>query len=342
MLATETKRIFKDSAIIFMVLAAIFAGIIFTDRDAYLAPALEIFLLLYASFTGWSLFERERQENADEYMLSLPLSRSRLLLLKFLPRLLAVSFTLLIYLRLHQSWQLPSFLNPFDFSVLYAGFFLLSIAFAISFKNFISAFFTACLLLIGQILLIKLLENYLFPRYDASREIGQAILQASLTVLIFPLFFFFLFQRYDIKPVSYFNKKFFPGLLILTIMITGIIVFTAPQDWSNLYLTSQGLILKNSCQRSEIIINHKRQRFQGCLTVLRESEDGNTIYCLISELEQKEKCINKNLVALDLKTGALKTIFQFPAGWAISERLPRRNRCSSAMERIPFSCRIPF
>jgi len=140
MLATETKRIFKDGMILFVVLAAIFAGIIFTDRDAYLAPALEIFLLLYASFTGWSLFERERQENAGEYMLSLPLSRSRLLLLKFLPRLLSVSLVLLIYLRLHQTWQLPSFLNPFDFSILYAGFFLLSIAFSISFKNFITAF----------------------------------------------------------------------------------------------------------------------------------------------------------------------------------------------------------
>jgi hypothetical protein len=317
MLATETKRIFKDGAVIFIVLAAIVAGILFTDRDAYLAPALEIFLLLYASFTGWSLFERERQENAGEYMLSLPLSRSRLLLLKFLPRLLSVSLMLLIYLRLHQSWHLPSFLNPFDFSVLFAGFFLLSIAFSISFKNFITAFFTTCLLLIGQILLIKLLDNFLFQRYDATREIGLSILQASLTVLIFPLFFFFLFQRYDIKPISYFNKKFFPGLLILTLLIAGIIILTAPRDWNNLYLTPNGLILKNSCQRSEILVDHQRHHFKGCLTVLRETEDGNTLYCLINELKQKEKCINKNLAVIDLKTGALKTIYRFPEGWAI-------------------------
>ncbi len=72
MLAIETKRIVKDAAVIFVVLAAIVAGIIATDQDIYLAPALEIFLLLYASFSGWSLFERERQENAVEYMLSLP------------------------------------------------------------------------------------------------------------------------------------------------------------------------------------------------------------------------------------------------------------------------------
>ncbi|HUU04263.1 MAG TPA: hypothetical protein VMZ49_00160 [Patescibacteria group bacterium] len=311
MLATETKRIFKDGVIIFMVLAAIFAGIVASDQDVYLAPALEIFLLLYASFTGWSMFERERQENAGEYMLSLPLSRSRLLLLKFLPRLLSVSLTFLIYLRLHQSWQLPSFLSPFDFSLLYAGFFLLSIAFSISFKNFISAFFITCLLSIGQILLIKLLDN--------SREIGQIILQANLTVLVFPLFFFFLFQRYDIKPVSTFNKKFFPGLLAATGLIAGFIFYQAPANWKNLTLTPTGLILKNSCVRSEITLERGRKRIPGCLTMLRESEDGNTLYCMTRKLDVNSRCIETSIVALDLKTGDLQTLYRIPPGWTIYE-----------------------
>jgi ABC-type transport system involved in multi-copper enzyme maturation permease subunit len=220
MLATEAKRVGKDSAIIFVVLAALIAGIRFSDQDIYLAPALEIFLLLYAAFTGWSFFERERQENAVEYMLSLPLSRRRLLLLKFLPRLLSVTLVLLIYLRLHQAWQFPSFLSRADFSVLYAGFFLLAIAFSISFKNFVSAFFIVCLLSIGQVLLIKLL--------DSGRDTGQAILQANATTLLFPLFFFVLFQGYDIKPVSHFNKRFYPGLLLLTGLIAGYLFLTAP------------------------------------------------------------------------------------------------------------------
>jgi hypothetical protein len=314
MLATESKRIFKDSAIIFMVLAAISAGILFSNQDVYLAPALEIFLLLYAAFTGWSLFERERQENAGEYILSLPLSRSRLLLLKFLPRLLSVSLILLSYLYLHQSWQLPSFLSPFDFSILYAGFFLLATAFSISFKNFISAFFVCCLLSIGQILLIQLLDN--------GRGLSQIILQANVTVLVFPLFFFFLFRRYDIKPISYFNKKFLPGLLLLTGLITGIIFFSAPADWKNITITAKGLILKNSCQSSEITIAHTRKRFRGCLTALRETEDGNSMYCLLHEAKLKDDCINKSLVALDLKTGVLKTIFQFPEGWAVYPGYP--------------------
>ena len=291
MLATETRRIIKDSAIIFMVLAAIFAGIVISDQDIYLAPALEIFLLLYASFTGWSMFERERQENAGEYMLSLPLSRSRLLLLKFLPRLLSMALILLIYLRLHQSWQLPSFLSPFDFSILYAGFFLLSIAFSISFKNFISAFFTTCLLSIGQVLLIKLLDN--------SREIGQIIQQASLAILVYPLLFFILFQRYDIKPASTFNKKFFPGLLAATGLIAGFIFYQAPAVWKNHNLTKTGLILKNSCGRSEIDLESGRRRIPSCLIVLRESKDGNNLYCMTRKLNGNSRCIETSVVALD-------------------------------------------
>jgi len=311
MLATETRRIFKDGAIIFVVMAAIFAGIIFTDRDAYLAPALEIFLLLYASFAGWSMFERERQENASEYMLSLPLSRGRLLLLKFLPRLLIVSLTLLAYLRLHQSWQLPSFLPPTDFSLLFSGFFLLSIAFSLSLKNFISAFFLTCLLSIGQILLIKFL--------DPGRETGQAILQANVTVLVFPLFFLVLFRNYDIRPVSHFNKKFFPGLLLLGGLIVGAIFFSAPADWKNLTLTSRGLIMKNSCQRSEITIGRTRHRFQGCLTALRETADGGAMYSLLQEpVGSEAACRNRSLVGIDLKTGAIKTLFQFAEGWAVA------------------------
>jgi ABC-type transport system involved in multi-copper enzyme maturation permease subunit len=310
MLAIELKRLGKDGAVLFIVLAAIVSGIAFSDQDAYLAPALEIFLLLYASFTGWSLFERERQENAMEYVLSLPLSRGRLLLLKFLPRLLYVALVLLVYLRLHQSWQLTSFLPPFEFSVLYAGIFLISVAFSISFKNFISAFFTASLLSVGQVLLIKLL--------DSERGIGQAILQANLTALVFPIMFVILFRRFDIRPASYFNKKFFPGLLLLAGLIVAFIFYRAPDNWADYTLTSRGLILKNSCRRSEITLAHGRYRFDDCLMMLRESADGSTMVAVASKKPPAGLCSEKNIVVIDLKTGALRTVYRLAPGWSVS------------------------
>jgi hypothetical protein len=313
MLAIEAKRVLKDSLVIFLVLAAIVAAILASDQDVYLAPALELFLLLYASFAGWSLFERERQENAGEYMLSLPLPRLRLLLIKILPRLLSVSLILLLYLRLHQHLHLPSFLAPIDFALLYSGFFLLAVAFSVSFRNFISAFFIVCLLIVGQVLLILLL--------DPGRGIASAIQQATLAILALPLFFFILFRSFDVRPVSHFNKKFFPGLLLVTGLIAGYLFLTAPPGWKNLYLTRGGLLLKNSCTSSEIDLPRRRVRVPGCLIALRETEDNGTLFGLTRK-PGKDGCVDMNLVALDLKSGDLKTLFPFPPGWSVAEGYP--------------------
>jgi hypothetical protein len=313
MLVIEAKRVLKDSLVIFLVLAAIVAAIITGDQDIYLAPALELFLLLYASFAGWSLFERERQENAGEYMLSLPISRQRLLLIKILPRLLSISLILLLYLRLHQQLHLPSFLPTLDFAVLYSGFFLLALAFSISFKNFISAFFIVCLLIVGQVLLILLL--------DPGREIASAIRQATLAVLALPLLFFVLFQGYDIRPVSHFNKKFFPGLLLISGLTAGYIFFSAPPGWKNLYLTHDGLLLKNSCTTSAIELPHGRRRLPGCLLALRETDDKGTLFGLTRK-PGKNGCVDLSLVALDLKSGDMKKLYSFAPGWSITGGYP--------------------
>jgi hypothetical protein len=313
MLVIEAKRVLKDSLVIFLVLAAIVAGIIASDQDIYLAPALELFLLLYVSFAGWSMFERERQENAGEYMLSLPLSRSRLLLLKFLPRLLSVSLILLIYLRLHQHLRLPSFLPLFDFAVLYSGFFLVAIAFSICFRNFISAFFIICLLTVGQVLLILLL--------DPGREIASAIRQATLTVLALPLLFFILFQSYDIRPVSRFNKKFLPGLLLISGLIAGGTFLAAPPGWKNLYLTHGGMLLKHSCTTSEIELPHGRRRLPGCLIALRETDDSNSLFGMTRK-PGSNGCMDIALVTLDLKNGAMKQLYSFAPDWSIAESYP--------------------
>jgi hypothetical protein len=314
MLAIEAKRVLKDSLAIFLVLAAIVAGIMTSDKDIYLAPALELFLLLYASFAGWSLFERERQENAGEYMLSLPLSRPRLLLIKIMPRLLGVSLILLLYLRLHQRLHLPSFLVPIDFAVLYAGFFLVAIAFSISFRNFISAFFIVCLLTVGQVLLIL--------RLDPGREIGSAIQQAALAVLVLPFFFFILFRGYDIRPVSHFNKKFFLGLLLITGLIAGYIFLAAPPNWNGLYLTHGGLLLKNSCKSSEIDLPRRRVRVPGCLIALRETDDSGTLFGLTREPRSNAGCADLSVVALNLKNGDLKTLFSMDQDWSVPEGYP--------------------
>ena len=214
MIAIELKRVLKDSALILAVLVILLAAIAAGDHDAYLAPALEVFLLLQASFLGWSLFERERQENAGEYLLTLPVSRLGLLARKILPRLACAAVLLLAYLALYRLMDLPAFLAPLPFAVLYGAFFFVSAALALSLRNFLSSFFLACLLLFGQALLILAADN--------ARHLSGAILQAGSTSAAFPLLFAVLFSGYDIRPVSHFNRRFLPGLLLLAAAATGL------------------------------------------------------------------------------------------------------------------------
>ncbi|MCU0276203.1 MAG: ABC transporter permease subunit [Acidobacteria bacterium] len=310
MLAIEAKRVLKDGLVIFLVLAVIVAGILGTDHDSQLVPALEIFLLLYAAFMGWSLFERERQENAGEYMLSLPLPRWRLLLLKILPRLLIVSLILLVYLGLYQRLKLPAILSAADFAILYFAFFFLAVSFSISLRNFISAFFFVCLLSVGQVLLLQLL--------DPSRELGSAIRQSSLTSLAFPLLFCILFQGYDIRPSARFNRRLYPGLLLISGLIAGFLLLTAPPNWKNLYLTRGGVLIKNSCQLSEIDLGKQRRRLDFCLIALRETADGRTLYAATRKRTNKDGCVEMSLVSLDLKSGDVKTLYTIAPGWSIA------------------------
>ena len=52
MIRIEMKRVLKEGLIILLIIAALFIAILKTDKDAYIAPAIELFLLLYASFSG--------------------------------------------------------------------------------------------------------------------------------------------------------------------------------------------------------------------------------------------------------------------------------------------------
>jgi hypothetical protein len=152
---------------------------------------------------------------------------------------------------------------------------------------------------------------------DNARSISQAILQSGLTAMAVPLLFFVLFQRFDIRPASHFNRRFFPGLLALGALIAGGIWAQRPTYWNNYYLTRQGKLIRNSCLRSELIPRTPGKRIHSCLIVLRETEDGGAVYGLTMQHRKEEPCKPLGIVLLDLKTGTLKKLYEMPPGWMI-------------------------
>ncbi len=303
MTGIEFKRVIKESIIIVLVLVGLLVAILTTEQDAYLAPVFEIFLLLYASFTGWSVFDKERNEGAMEYLLSLPVSRIRLLLIKLMPRVVSVGLMLVFYMFLHNRFEFPSLLTVPDFSIFYITFFLVSLSLSLSLKSFIGAFFLTSLLSGGLTLLNQLLT--------IGKSDSVIYLQANVPLLIFPVLFFIMFHFYDVKPSFWFNIKF-AGLGIgFCILIIGITYFSSGAKWCNYLLTDSGDIFRYSPGESQLINKEQKilRRFPGHQVPLLQR--GTSLYVEKSKGHTYPESIN----ILNLETGESELLYQLAKGW---------------------------
>lgn len=310
MIIVELKRIIKEAIIFILILAALTAYILTTDKDPYFPSIIfMMFLLIYASFTGWSMFDRERQEGAEEYLFSLPVSRTRLFFLKFSPRCFFALLMLGGFLLVQHHLDFPIYYPILDFSILYLSFFLISLSLSLSLKSFIGAFFLAAFFSVGLPLFIKML--------DSSISEFAALLTAGTVLLVFPVVFFILFQGVDIKPLRSFNLKFFPPLLVIVGLLLGYFWWTGgPTTWFGYYLTSGGDIVRMSHAKTQLIKKHEVKTLQGSLFPLMETN--GQLYMMVKREKKGCECQVKSLVSLDLEKGTTQPVLEAPEGWYLS------------------------
>jgi ABC-type transport system involved in multi-copper enzyme maturation permease subunit len=319
MILTELKRILKEGIIIILILAALPVYILTTsNKDPYFAFFLFLlFLLIYASFTGWSMFDRERQDGAEEYLFSMPASRTRIFFLKFLPRLLIVLFVLGCFHLVNNFFDFPTYYPVVEFSIFYISFFLISLSFSISIKNFIGALFLTSFMSIGLTYTIRTL----------GRGVGDfsAVLIANLALFAFPIAFFVAFQTLDIKPVKNFNLKFVPPLLIVIGLVVGFFWFQGrTQTWGHYYLARKGDVFRSFCTRSQWIRAGEPMVFNGCLTPLYE--ENNRVYLQLRErMENGKECMTVKLEELNLLNGNREKLLDVEDGWALGMGVGGRN-----------------
>jgi hypothetical protein len=317
MLQGMNKGVFRDGIIILLAQLFLMAGLVLAGKEVILDPLLQIVLLFYASYTGWAIFEKERQEGAVEYMLSLPVSRTRLFFVKFMPRAIMILIVLAFYLLLRHLFDFPFVLETLSFSLTYVVFFFVSLAFSLSIKSFITAFLLTALLSLGQGFFIKMLDRTLPD--------SEALLRANLTILVFPLLFFVLFQGYDIKPLSYFNRKYAPPALFLSILIALFAFFTTGETWNNHILNKSGSTIRFKCKKSEILQQQekeiKRFKYKGCVFPLYEVEENFFLYAVKRE-PGRNGCPLSALIIIDLKSGKEKRLFDIPEGWDLVGLFP--------------------
>jgi len=302
MIRIELKQVFKEGLIIFLIIAALFIAILNTDKDVYIAPAIELFLLLYASFSGWSIFNREREEGALEYMLSLPVSRPKLLLIKFTPRIFLLTFVFLVYCCLNSIFSLPAILNIPDFAVFFFIFFLVSASFSISLRSFIGTFFLTAILSSGLTFF-----DHIFSSGTVSSE---TILRSNLILLAFPILFFIFFFKFDLKPLLKFNLRFIGYSSLIIILMISVRFFQIEKNWCYHLMTNEGSIYRMSTRGIQFIDEGKIFRKGRCFWPL--TEQGNFLYLQNHRARKNE---NKDIFIFDKKNITLDTFHKTEKEW---------------------------
>ena len=205
---------------------------------------LGLWLLTASMFLGLSLFAMDSKQKGMEYLLTLPYSRRRLLLIKLVPRLAALTFFYCLYLLLYQAMGREVLGNAFVFfNFSCFALFFISFSLASVDENFIVQFLTAGIAFSGFWafwLLIMALgfawQNNLslgmvwgFNHFGAMFHGFKGLLVATgvfvLLLAPFPASYFLAFKRFDLRNRKAFNRRqmllFVPLMLLAAVLALG-------------------------------------------------------------------------------------------------------------------------
>ena len=230
---------------------------------------LGFWLLMFSMFMGLSAFAMDSKQKGMEYLLTLPISRRRLLWLKFLPRLAAVMLFYLAYGLFYGSAANDAFGGGFAFfSLAYFALFFISFSLALVHENFIVQSIWAgiawCGYLASCLFIVMLGFSWKFG--VPSTWVGTTIwhelsydvptLLAAITVFLlmavpFILSIFLAFKKFDLKPSRVFNRRhlfiFMPLLLLAfaaSLGLTCVVQRNSHSMGAEFFLLGNGRLLK--------------------------------------------------------------------------------------------------
>ncbi len=290
MLKKEFKEVFKQTLILIIsvfclifpiyLIASIFTKHIFVFSE-YFLMFYQLFIFFFAFFLGISLFSKEIRNNGFEYLLTLPFTRTKLLLYKIVPRLISLTLLYLIYLVLLTFSKTDPFLiSPVSFISLYFSLFFISTSLSVLRGNFVGNSIFTGLMFIFFLVASNLppwlvIREYFVPGesfklrtfavFDAFPFTPFSIvLLGFLISLPFIISHFYGFKAYDIRTSRKYLKRFVSLLipLILAGMILSYFVLqTSVEEQRNHYfITKKGIILKYNYSGTYAVSNEGNRK----------------------------------------------------------------------------------
>ncbi len=206
---------------------------------------LGLWLLTASMFLGLSPFAMDSKQRGLEYLLTLPVSRRRLLFIKLVPRLAAVVLFYGVFFLLYHFMGHDAFGGYFEFfSLVYFALFFISFSLSSIHENFIVQSIWAGFALCGFLTLCSIIMALGFAWnnsfswgsvwrfnhfgniiYDSS-SLTAALVVFLLMLAPFVASYFLAFKKFDLKPARAFNRRqllFFIPLLLLALAASLVI-----------------------------------------------------------------------------------------------------------------------
>lgn len=276
MLKKEFREVLKQT--LFLIISLFFLlypihliSSIFSDHSFvfsdYFLMFYQLFILFFSFFLGISLFSKEIRNNGFEYLLTLPFSRTKLLLLKIIPRLVVLILLYLVYLiLLSLSATDPFLVTPVLFNSLYFSLFFVSTAFSVLRGNFVAnslfTLFSFFLYIVAANLIAWLVTvNYFRKAMDFELSVftvegpypfnsDVVPVLGFLLAIPFLISLFYGFKKYDIRFPKRYMKRF--SILFVPLFLAGMLLsyFALNSSiypyYESFYITEEGAVLKNN------------------------------------------------------------------------------------------------
>lgn len=269
MLKKEFKEVYKQSLffIVFVIGIPILVSLLsmlfkwsLTYNEIFF-PVYQVGMFIFAIVGGLTLFSAEKRQGGMEYLLTLPLSRMRLLGLKVLPRFVALSvFLILLWLLLHlytlsggRGVESLMILPTLYFAYLVIWAFIISVSLSAFHDNIILLAFGILFIFLAHSLLIANLQTIVwqvFGKYLDMNFLSFAVLSIIGFLIPFAVPFVLAFRKFDIHPAGRFNRKFlkvFVPLLVICLLISAFFVYSSvasTYDYKLYYLTTNHKLIE--------------------------------------------------------------------------------------------------
>ena len=177
-------------------------------------------VIIYAVYAGATIFQSERKDKAFEYLFSLPVSRSKILLMKLVPRMIILILLVIIL-------QLFFEANVADIGITFLVLFFVSAFLSIGTYSIVINLIGVMMLYYVFHALLQILMNFSFFHGLESR--GSWIIPAfqllAAALLLVPMgtAFWLTFKKMDVKPMKWQLRTYYAIVLPTIIVLVTIV-----------------------------------------------------------------------------------------------------------------------